>query len=142
VPRQPGLFQAPEAAICKYASGDSARWRWRQAGLFPPNKSILDWYHAIPKRLLDDYKYQIRLKNNVFVSRSRTGYEVKPIVNIQNGYLKIMDGGTGGGSVVYELVFLQTNKGIISSRSMLLKTTVLVLHASCDSINLMINGWM
>jgi hypothetical protein len=46
------------------------------------NKSILDWYHAIPKRLLDDYKYQIQLKNNVFVSRPRTDYEVKPIVNI------------------------------------------------------------
>jgi len=74
-------------------------------------KSILDYYHSLPEKLLGDYKYRIELKNSIFVSRSNANYEIKPIVDVQNGYLKITDAGTGGGSVVHELAFLQTNEG-------------------------------
>ncbi|NTV80512.1 MAG: hypothetical protein HGA24_03715 [Candidatus Aminicenantes bacterium] len=74
-------------------------------------RSILDCYHSIPEDLLGDHKYRIEFKNDSFVSRSVADYEIKPHVDLQNGYLKIVDRGTGGGSVVHELAFLRTNEG-------------------------------
>ncbi len=74
-------------------------------------KSILDYYNLIPKKLLVGQKYQIQLKANIFVSRSRANYEIKPLVDVQNGHLRIIDKGTGGGSVTHELSFVQTNDG-------------------------------
>lgn len=73
-------------------------------------RSILDCYHSLPEDLLGDVKYRIEFKNDSFVSRSVANYEIKPRVDLQNGYLKITDNGTGGGSVVHELAFLRTNE--------------------------------
>jgi hypothetical protein len=88
----------PEGAVAKQAP-------------YHTGKSILDCYNSLPENLLGDNKYRIELKNDIFVSRSVANYEIEPIVDLQNGYIKIMDRGTGGGSVVHELAFLRTNEG-------------------------------
>lgn len=103
-------------------------------------RSILDCYHSLPENLLGDQKYRIELKNDVYISRSVANFEIKPRVDLQNGYLKIMDNGTGGGSVVHELAFLRT-KGPTSSASICFTTTAWDLPANYDSTNsLMVNG--
>ena len=74
-------------------------------------ESIVDYYNLIPIKLLDEYRYQLQFKNNNWITRSNANYEIRPIVDIKNGYLKIKDAGTGGGAVEHELVLYRTPEG-------------------------------
>lgn len=74
-------------------------------------ESIVDYYNSIPLKLLDNYKFQLQYKNNIWISRSETNREIKPIVDIKNGYLKITDAGTGGGVLEHELALYRTHDG-------------------------------
>jgi len=81
------------------------------ASVLSATPSIVDYYKSIPVMLLDDYRYPLELENGAWVSRSDAGYEIKPVVDIENYYLKITDKGTGGGSVEQELALYRTNEG-------------------------------
>lgn len=73
--------------------------------------SILDHYRSLPPNLLNDYQYRLQFKNQQWMSRSVAGDQINPIVDIENGYLKITDKGKGIGSMEQELGFFRTQSG-------------------------------
>jgi hypothetical protein len=73
--------------------------------------SILDHYRSLPPNLLNGHQYQLQFQNNQWVSHSLAGDPIKPIVDIENGYLKITDKGKGVGSMEQELGFFRTRAG-------------------------------
>jgi hypothetical protein len=82
-------------------------------------KTIIDYYNLIPIKSLNDHrlplldkKYTLQLKNGTWITRSYDArYEFEAAVDIKNGYLKIADAGTGGGTTTYELALYRTNEG-------------------------------
>jgi len=72
-------------------------------------ESIVDYYNLIPIELLDNQRYQLQFINNEW--RSEAYREIKTIVDIKNGYLKIMDTGTDGRNLEHELALYRTNEG-------------------------------
>ncbi|MFH0974699.1 MAG: hypothetical protein V1874_02830 [Spirochaetota bacterium] len=74
-------------------------------------KSILDYYNSIPLNQLNNFRYKLQQKNNKWITRSNVGYDFEVIVDIKNGYLNIMDSGTGGGTGTQEVALYSTNAG-------------------------------
>lgn len=74
-------------------------------------ETIVDYYNSIPTKLLEDHKYDLQLKKNIWVTRSCAGYEIKPVVDIKKGYVAITDKGTGGGALRQVLALYRTKAG-------------------------------
>jgi len=75
-------------------------------------KTIVDYYTTLPKSFFYDndfgnVKYLLTKKDSVWMSKSIADYDLFPIVDLEKGYIKINDEGTGGGNVSFELFLLK-----------------------------------
>ncbi len=73
-------------------------------------KNILEYYQMLPSALFlyegfAEVKYDLQQKGGKWVTSSIDEYEIDPVVDIQNGYIEILDEGTGGGSI-HEIITL------------------------------------
>ncbi|MEK6794264.1 MAG: hypothetical protein AABZ39_05785 [Spirochaetota bacterium] len=60
--------------------------------------TIVDYYRMIPDKAFKHPKFILTLKNGVYTTPSIIEEQLKPTVDIPNGYLFVEDPGTGGGT--------------------------------------------
>ncbi|MEJ5284472.1 MAG: hypothetical protein WHS77_05415 [Brevinematales bacterium] len=97
------------------------------------SQTILDYYNEYFKlikagKIKDDLKfYKISRKNNKYYTISCNGEEMDVVVDIKNGYLDVVDEGTGGGTYeIYMALFKSSDK----------KDYVLIYQSSMDGIGI------
>lgn len=89
--------------------------------------TILDHYRQLPEKAFRTGRTPLTLKNGVYTAESITEGELHPVVDIPNGYLRIEDPGTGGGSLGYECaLFLDADK----------QPHVALIHFSFDGVTM------
>ncbi len=80
-------------------------------GYAQARKTIVQYYREMPVSLAGGFKYRLENRKGEWISQSSAEYEIKPLVDIKNGYLSIVDHGTGGGTITHEVVLFLTNDG-------------------------------
>lgn len=97
------------------------------------SQTILDYYNEYFKLIksgkikdnLDFYK--ISRKNNIYYTISCADYEMDVIVDIKNGYLALVDEGTGGGNYeIYMALFKSSDK----------KDYILIYNQTTDGVGI------
>lgn len=75
-------------------------------------ENLLDHYRRIPDRLLDGTRYSLhRTRDRWMAQPHGEGSHPEALVDLGNGYLRIRDPGTGGGSLTQELALFRTAAG-------------------------------
>ncbi len=77
--------------------------------LFAQKMTVLDYFEKLPKDVR--FAYEIENIEGDWVSQSNADYEIKPVVDIINGYIEIYDEGTGGGTVKLQVVLYRKKDG-------------------------------
>jgi len=76
--------------------------------------TVLDVYQSLPKEAfaLDgtQHRYEIAQLGNKWKTKSIVGYEMDVVVDLENGYIEIVDRGTGGGFINHELSIFDSKK--------------------------------
>lgn len=74
-------------------------------------RGVIEYYRMIPEDALTGSRYQLRQDAGKWKCASTTGQELLPVVDVPNGYLRIDDPGTGGGTLIQEVaLFLDEKK--------------------------------
>lgn len=81
------------------------------AAISSATDTIAGYYNSIPITLLNGHRYPLLLEHKTWVSKSSANYQIKPIVDIANGYIEITDTGTGGGTVSHVLALFKSLDG-------------------------------
>ena len=73
-------------------------------------QNILTYYNILPSKFFlyegfAEMKYDLHEKDGKWLTASIDEYEIEPIVDIEHGYIEILDEGTGGGSI-HEIITL------------------------------------
>ena len=79
-------------------------------GLIEPMSSkeqlnVVDYYQGLYKQGI--ISYPLVEKNAGWVSKNDLDDEIRPIVDLRYGYIKIVDEGTGGGTIIQEVVLFR-----------------------------------
>jgi len=76
---------------------------------FAQQLTIFDYF----EKLYEDDKISYKIENieGEWISQSNAGYEIKATVDIINGYIEIIDEGTGGGNVKLQVVLYRKKDG-------------------------------
>ena len=77
--------------------------------LFAQKLTVIDYFEKLPPEIIDDYK--IENAEGEWISKSNAGYEIFPTVDIINGYIEIIDEGTGGGTTKLQVVLFRKKDG-------------------------------
>ncbi|MBN2891790.1 MAG: hypothetical protein JXL97_07980 [Bacteroidales bacterium] len=72
-------------------------------------KTVIDYYKILPDSLKHDYN--LKFVENKWQTMSCVDYEIYPLVDISNGFIKITDEGTGGGTIVLTVVLYRQYDG-------------------------------
>ena len=78
--------------------------------------SVVEVYQSLPiEAFMHDgarHRYSLAPLGNKWKTKSTVGYEMDAVVDIENGYIEIVDRGTGGGFINHEVaVFDSKNRG-------------------------------
>ena len=77
--------------------------------IFAQKLTILDYFEKLPEEMRLFYK--IENAEGEWISRSTARYEIKPTVDIINGFIEIQDEGTGGGLTILQVVLYRKKDG-------------------------------
>jgi hypothetical protein len=76
--------------------------------------TILEAYQSLPLKVFSydgkEHRYPLEQNGNKWCTKSTVGYEMEATVDLENGYIEIVDRGTGGGFINYELSFFDSKK--------------------------------
>ena len=62
--------------------------------IFAQKFTIVDYFQLLPDTL--KHGYELKLNKSIWESISCADYTINPIVDVKNGYIEIIDEGTGG----------------------------------------------
>ena len=69
---------------------------------FAQKLNVLDYFDKLPDSVRMSYK--ISKNKGKWISTSTAEYEINPIVDLRNGYIELIDEGTGGGVIKLQVV--------------------------------------
>ncbi len=77
--------------------------------IFAQQLTVFDYF----EKLYEDDKISYKIENieGEWISQSNAGYEIKAKVDIINGYIEIIDEGTGGGTIKLHVVLYRKKDG-------------------------------
>jgi hypothetical protein len=78
------------------------------ANVIDAQPKTIKYFNQLPKE--HKHEFKITKKGNNYTADAGTG-AVKVILDDVNGYMRIKDGGTGGGIMIYEMAIFKTQKG-------------------------------
>ena len=71
-------------------------------------KSVLDYYRLLMPEMLDGTQFEFTKKGNAWKTISHvTEAELDCTVDLKNGYIKVSDPGTGGGTLTQEIALFK-----------------------------------
>jgi hypothetical protein len=76
-------------------------------------KSVVEYYNDIPASFFNDSKYELKASGKKWVTASTADAELEPVVDIPNGYIRIEDPGTGGGTRIDEIALFVSKAGAV-----------------------------
>ena len=75
--------------------------------------SVIDCYNEIPSSFFYGAKYELRRSGKKWLTASTADAEIEALVDIANGYIRIEDPGTGGGTRVDEVALFISKSGAV-----------------------------
>ncbi len=93
---------AAEAPAAPAEAAPAAAPAPKVAAVQPTTGSVLEWYQDCPDATV--LEYALSEKDGKWVTQSTAEYEIEAKVDVKNGYVELMDDGTGGGSVILQVV--------------------------------------
>ena len=75
--------------------------------------SVIDCYNEIPSSFFNDAKYELKQSGKKWLTASTADAEIEALVDIPNGYIRIEDPGTGGGTRVDEVALFISKSGAV-----------------------------
>jgi hypothetical protein len=76
------------------------------------NKSVLDCYRLLKPDMLGGIQFVFEKKDSIWVTSSpRTESELDCVVDLKNGFIRVSDPGTGGGTVTQEIGLFHDARG-------------------------------
>lgn len=71
--------------------------------------TVLDYFEKLPEE--HNFDYKIESIEGEWITMSNADYEIKPTVDIINGFIEIVDDGTGGGTTKLQVVLYRKKDG-------------------------------